>query len=320
MLATVTGDTSSGYTGSITVGASFQAAAASAPTISSGGVTNAVSGAAVISPASWVSIYGTNLTATTRLLATADLVNNTIPTTWNGVSVSINGKAAFVQYVSPTQINVLAPADTDTGPVAITVTNAAGTSNSVTAAMQQFLPGLSVLSNYVRAVRYPDGAIVNGTGAAETGYTVSAAVGQGDIVALYGTGFGPTNSAPWIREWCSPALTRERIKSRSRSAVLLPKCCGRLVAITPSWPPSRERSSQSPALIKAASSAKLPEQTAGWMDRVFGPHAKAKGFVPDSLSKPLIERVVWTGGLAGQEQYSRAACAAAPEDRLVQLA
>ena len=48
----------------------------------------------------------------------------------------------------------------------------------------------------VRAVRYPDGAIVNGTGAAESGYTTVASVKAGDIVALYGTGFGPANSAP----------------------------------------------------------------------------------------------------------------------------
>jgi uncharacterized protein (TIGR03437 family) len=42
-------------------------------------------------------------------VATSDLVNNTLPTSLGGVSVQINGKAAFLQYVSATQINVLAP-------------------------------------------------------------------------------------------------------------------------------------------------------------------------------------------------------------------
>src|SRR5205823_82154 len=136
----------------------------------------------------------TNLATSPRALTSSDLVNNAIPTTLGGVSVQINGKAAFIQYVSATQVNVLAPDDGSAGPVAVTVTNAAGTSNTVSANLQTYLPGLSVLAGYVRAVRYPDGAIVNGTGSAETGYTVSAAVGQGDIVALFGTGFGPTNS------------------------------------------------------------------------------------------------------------------------------
>jgi uncharacterized protein (TIGR03437 family) len=76
--------------------------------------------------------------------------------------------------------------------VAVSVTNSAGTSNSATT-MLSVLPGLSVLSNYVRAVR-SDGVIVNGTGNAETGYKTSAAIGPGDTLSLYGTGFGATSA------------------------------------------------------------------------------------------------------------------------------
>ena len=61
--------------------------------------------------------------------------------------------------------------------------------------MQTVLPGLSVVSNYVRAVRYGDGAIINGTGAAESGSTVSASSKPGDVLSLYGTGFGPASSS-----------------------------------------------------------------------------------------------------------------------------
>jgi hypothetical protein len=43
-------------------------------------------------------------------------------------------------------------------------------------------------------VRYPDGAVINGTGAEEIGYTTVAAIGPGDIMALFGTGFGPTSA------------------------------------------------------------------------------------------------------------------------------
>ena len=100
-----------------------------------------------------------------------------------------------MQFISPTQIKVLAPADANQGSVPVTMTNAAGTSNAVTATMLVVLPGLAVTSNYVRAVRHPDSAIINGIGAAETGYATSAAAAPGDTVAIYGTGFGPTSPA-----------------------------------------------------------------------------------------------------------------------------
>ena len=54
MLATLTGDVNSGYQAAITLGATLQAPAASAPAVSAGGVVNAVSGAAGIAPGSWI--------------------------------------------------------------------------------------------------------------------------------------------------------------------------------------------------------------------------------------------------------------------------
>jgi uncharacterized protein (TIGR03437 family) len=195
MLATAAGDVTSGYTATITIASSFEASTVSTPTVTQGGVVNAASGAAGVAPGAWISIYGSNFSTAARALAASDLVDNTMPTTLGGVGAQVNGKAAFVQYVSPTQLNVLAPADSGAGTVAVSVTNAAGSSNAVTTTLQAVLPGLSAGSgNYVRAVRYPDNAIVNGTGAAEPGYTTVAGAKAGDAIALYGTGFGPTAS------------------------------------------------------------------------------------------------------------------------------
>lgn len=194
MLVTVSGDNTNGYTATITAGVTIAAPVATTPSITSGGVVNAASGAPGIAPGAWISIYGNALATAAESVASTDLVNNTIPVTLGGASATINGKAAYIGYVSTAQMNVLAPADTATGSVAVTVKNSAGTSNIITATLQAFLPGLSTLNNYVRGVRYPDGAIINGTGAVEPGYASSAAIGPGDILALYGTGFGPTNS------------------------------------------------------------------------------------------------------------------------------
>ena len=56
------------------------------------------------------------------------------------MSVTINGVPAYVEYISPTQINVLAPDDATTGSVQVQVTAAGQTSNSFTAQKQQFAP------------------------------------------------------------------------------------------------------------------------------------------------------------------------------------
>jgi uncharacterized protein (TIGR03437 family) len=184
MLATLSGDNASGYQASISIASALNTPAAAAPAITSGGVANAASGAAGVAPGAWIAIYGSNLSTATRALAASDLINNTIPTSLGGVAVQIDGKDAFIDYVSPGQINALAPADTATGTVSVRVTNAAGSFTS-SVNMQAALPGLFVLNQHVRAVRYPDNVVLDGVSAK-----------AGDILALYGTGFGAVSSAP----------------------------------------------------------------------------------------------------------------------------
>ena len=149
-------------------------------------MVNAASGAAGVAPGAWISIYGSNLAAATRTMSASDLVDNTMPQSLGGVSVQIDGKAAYPYYVSPSQINVLSPSDSAAGSVPVSVTTSAGTSAAVTAVMQAILPGWFTQSSYVRAVRASDGTIIDGT---------STAARPGDLLELYGTGFGPTETA-----------------------------------------------------------------------------------------------------------------------------
>ncbi len=81
------------------------------------------------SSGSWLEIKGTNLAQTTRQWLDSDFNGRNAPTALDGTSALINGKAGFIEYISPTQIDLQAPADVATGPVPITVTNCAGTSN-----------------------------------------------------------------------------------------------------------------------------------------------------------------------------------------------
>jgi uncharacterized protein (TIGR03437 family) len=169
----------------------------SAPTITSGGVVPVDSPSPTIQPGEWVSIYGTNLAS-----GTATWTGN-FPISLAGTSVTIDGKAAFLSFVSPGQINLQAPNDTATGPVRVTVTTASG-SVTATVTLAQFAPSFLLLdAKHVAGIilrsngsgAYGGGAydIVGPTGTS-LGYATVAAK-AGDIVALFGTGFGPTSPA-----------------------------------------------------------------------------------------------------------------------------
>src|SRR5207247_11210294 len=102
-----------------------------APGINPNSVANAASFAPGMVSGSWITIFGANLSGTTRAWATADFQNGRLPLSLDGVSVKINNKDAPVYFISPTQINALAPADTAVGPLSVTVTTQRGTSAHV---------------------------------------------------------------------------------------------------------------------------------------------------------------------------------------------
>jgi protocatechuate 3,4-dioxygenase beta subunit len=158
---------------------------ASKPTIlAQNGVVNGAGYQAGITPGAWLTIFGDDLSKTTRTWDPAtDIIDRKLPTSLDGVSVSINGKAASVFYVSPGQLNVQAPSDIASGPVQVVVSNSDGASAPVTANIQTLLPGFFVLDGYFVAAVRPDGSYVGRDGAAKPGETIS----------LFGTGFGPTS-------------------------------------------------------------------------------------------------------------------------------
>ena len=153
-------------------------------------VTNNASGGNAISSGSWISIYGSALSRSTRIWRTSDFVGNNLPTSLDGVSVKINGKAAAVYYVSPNQLNVEAPSDTATGPVTVEVTAPTGIA-TFTAAMQTYAPGFYTFDDqYIRAV-HTDGIFV--APVAYFGADFPSRPAQpGETILLFGTGFGPT--------------------------------------------------------------------------------------------------------------------------------
>jgi uncharacterized protein (TIGR03437 family) len=141
-----------------------------------------------IQAGSFVAIYGSNLAN-----GTADwsgLINNgQLPTLVDGVSVTIGGKAAYVNFVSPGQINVLAP-DAAIGDVQVIVTNNGISSAPAIAHLQTAAPAFFQwgATKYALATRYPDNAPVANPSIGP-GYVAAK---PGDTLILWGTGFGPT--------------------------------------------------------------------------------------------------------------------------------
>jgi uncharacterized protein (TIGR03437 family) len=165
---------------------------ASGPQITS--ISNNASGAAAIESGSWVSIYGSGLSLTTRPWQASDFSGNNLPTTLDNVSVTINGKKAAISYISPGQLNVQAPTDTTTGPVQVQVINSSGAATG-TANLQSYSPAFfTVQGKYADALHNSDGVLV-----APAGYFGSAITSRpaqpGEILQIYATGFGPTTPA-----------------------------------------------------------------------------------------------------------------------------
>jgi uncharacterized protein (TIGR03437 family) len=144
-----------------------------------------------IASATWVAIVGTNLSQTTYTWQGTDFVNGQVPTSLEGVSVSINGIAAYVEYISSTQINVLAPDDATVGPVQVQVTVAGQTSNSLSTPKAQFAPAFFTFGDGYVAAQHLSYVPVGAPNLLPGVVTTPAQ--PGETIVLYGTGFGPTN-------------------------------------------------------------------------------------------------------------------------------
>jgi uncharacterized protein (TIGR03437 family) len=157
-----------------------------------GAVTAVVNGGSFqpgIASGAWVSIFGTDLSQLTYAWQASDFVNGMLPTSLEGVSVTIDGLPAYVAYISPTQINALAPDDATVGPVQVQVTTAGAASNTVTAQKSQFAPAFVTFNNTYVAALHADYSLVGAPNLLPGAVTTPAQ--PGETILMYGVGFGP---------------------------------------------------------------------------------------------------------------------------------
>jgi uncharacterized protein (TIGR03437 family) len=162
--------------------AQVAAGTGAAAAISPGGIVNAATSAsAPVSPGSLVSLYGANLGSGVFSAATTPLA-----TTLGGTTVTVNGTAAPLVYVSPGQINFQLPYEVPTGTASATVTAGCGTSTPATFQVVQAAPYIFQNADASAVVQNQDFSI--------NGPNQPAKVGS--VVTVYLTGIGPVSNAP----------------------------------------------------------------------------------------------------------------------------
>jgi len=186
-----------------------------ATTQSAAGPTiQAVEGAGLSVPAvkalsdnGFFTVFGVNLApaGTSRQLASSDIVNGSLPTNLASTCVIAGSVPAFLTYVSPTQINGIAPSLPVTGSAAVSVVANCGAPNQLTSAAvnvpvatasPEFLYWVQNANGQdpVVAVDAVHGDYIGPPGLIP-GVTFRPAV-AGDILTIYGIGFGQTASGP----------------------------------------------------------------------------------------------------------------------------
>ena len=167
------------------------------PSITSGGVVSASSFGQLksVAPGSWIEIYGSNLSANSRSWAGADFSGVNAPTSLDGTKVTVGGQAAFIDYISPGQVNAQVPSNIGTGPQSIVATTPAGSSAPYTITVNSVQPGLLAPSSFSIAGKQNIVALFSdGTTFVLPPATISGVASRraqpGDVITLYGIGFG----------------------------------------------------------------------------------------------------------------------------------
>uniref|UniRef100_Q01N79 IPT/TIG domain-containing protein n=1 Tax=Solibacter usitatus (strain Ellin6076) TaxID=234267 RepID=Q01N79_SOLUE len=159
-------------------------------------VANAEGENAVIAPNTWVEIKGTRLASSgdSRTWQNSDFHNSQLPVSLDGVSVTFNGKPAYVYYISPTQVNVLTPPDAMPAGVSVQLTNNGQASAAFAVKAQSSSPSFFNIngSPYVVAQHSADYSLVAPSSLFPG---ASSPARPGETVLLYANGFGPTTPA-----------------------------------------------------------------------------------------------------------------------------
>lgn len=149
-----------------------------------------------LAPGTWMEIYGTDLAnVASQTWTKSDFNGNAGPTALGGTTVTIGGQPAFIDYVSPGQVNAQVPSNVSPGPQPVVVSTPGGVSAPYSIAVNVTEPGLLApavfnlkAGQYIAAV-FPNGSTFVLPPGSIAGVS-SARAKPGDTILFYGVGFG----------------------------------------------------------------------------------------------------------------------------------
>lgn len=142
-----------------------------------------------LSSGGWMTIFGDSLAPITDDWQSS-VISGDLPMSLDGVSVTVDGQPAYLAYISPTQINAVAP-EVNAGPVSVIVDGPNGASTQAMAIAYPAQPAFFQWGEYAVATHQDYSYAANDGTFSQS--TVPAA--PGDVIILWGTGFGPTTPA-----------------------------------------------------------------------------------------------------------------------------
>ena len=160
-------------------------AAAGPPMISSGGIVNAANfEAEAVSPGDIVAIFGSQLAPSG---AAAQNSSTPLATTLAGVQVLVNNVPAPLYYASPDQVNFQIPYSA-TGTITVQVVSGSQNGNIRALNVNAVMPRILLFGTWGVIQNATDGLLALPTGTVPGSHPAK----PGDVIVLYGIGFGQT--------------------------------------------------------------------------------------------------------------------------------
>ena len=256
--------------------------AAASTTLPSISATNVASFTTSISPGSLVALFGNgNILAN----STATGFKTPLPTSSGGTSVTINGLACPLVYVSPTQINLQAPTALSAGTATVVVNNN-GQTFSTMAQVLTAAPGIFTSDYMVTAILQDgNGALLDQSNPASPGQTV----------AMYLTGIGPVTNYPGDGE---PAPFGPLAQSTSSYTLTVNATAAHIdyLGLTPGFAGLGQINFEIPAGTPSGNTIPVALTIAGTVSKTVQISVKATASTPQIQSLTLSPNSVASGG------------------------
>jgi len=141
-----------------------------------------------LAPNTIATVYGANLSFSTRVVTPEDLRGGSLPSVLigTGVRVLVASIPASVYFVSPTQINFLIPSNLRAGLVDLQIVRDGRAGPIVQITLTSVAPALFQADTRTAVATMADGSVI----------TWDAPARPGDFVVLYAVGLGPTVPDP----------------------------------------------------------------------------------------------------------------------------